>query len=161
MDLEAIAKHAAENADDYAAFRYYIEDYDELSDAELDTLVEEIAAPIIAAIDCTQCGNCCRSLDVYLTPEDAERLPALIPLSEVIDHARAEAVEEWGMFKQKPCVFLTGKLCSIYEHRPTSCREYPALTPDFRWLMGDILGGVDLCPIIYHTIEELKKHLKW
>lgn len=159
MNLELVT----ELPDDYEAFRYYVEDYDELSDSELDALVEEIAAPIIKAVDCTQCANCCRSLDVYLTPGDAERLSqaVLIPLSEIIDHPRAETEGEWGVFKQQPCAFLNEKLCSVYEHRPTSCREYPAFTPDFRWLLGDLLGGVGICPIIYHTIEELKKRLKW
>lgn len=158
-DLDQISKLAVQAADDNEAFRYYVED-DALTDLELDALVEEIAAPIIAAIDCKTCGNCCRSLDVYLTPEDAVRL-AQIPLSEIIDHAGAEAEGEWGRFKHKPCTFLTGNLCTVYEHRPASCREYPAFTPDFRWQLAYILGGVGLCPIIYNTIVALKKHLNW
>lgn len=161
-DLAFIAQQARQNADDYEAFRYYVED-ELLSDAELDELVEKIAAPIIAAIDCTQCGNCCRHLDVYLTPQDGERLAARIdiPLAEIVDYSRAQEEGEWGVFRRKPCQFLQGNLCTVYEHRPVSCREYPAFTPDFRWLLGDILGGVGLCPIVYNTLEELKKHLRW
>src|SRR5687768_13408464 len=132
-DLGYIAAQAAINADDNDAFRYYVED-DDLSDAELDQLVEEIATPIIAAIDCTQCGNCCRSLHVYLTPDDASRISngLNIPLSEIqehyIDHDSAAQEEEWGMFKHQPCAFLNGKLCTVYQYRPQSCRDYPEFT---------------------------------
>jgi len=165
-DLQFIAQRAHYNRDDYESFRYYIED-DARSDTELDALVESIAAPIIAAIDCTACGNCCRSLDVYLTPDDAARLADGLNCSEdelrarYIDHPRAQAEDEWGMLAARPCAFLKGNLCSVYAYRPQSCRDYPAFTPDFRWLAGDILGGVGLCPIIYNVIEALKYQTNW
>jgi Fe-S-cluster containining protein len=165
-DLALIAHEAESRADDYAAFRYFVE-LDERSDADLDGLVQSIAMPIVTAIDCTKCANCCRSLSVYLTEEDAHRVIAgtFIPLeqllSEVIDCERAASAEEWGVFRQRPCVFLKGERCSIYEHRPESCRLYPAFTPDFRWALADILGGVGLCPIIYNVIEELQQALGW
>lgn len=166
IDLDRIADAAVRHADDYEAFRYYIE-LDERSDAELDALVARIAAPIIASIDCKACANCCRSLDVYLMESDAIRLAegTVIPfqtlLDQHIDHERAATVEEWGVFRQKPCGFLNGKLCSVYEHRPESCRQYPVFTPDFRWTLEDVFGGIGLCPIIYYLIEQLKTELGW
>ena len=111
--------------------RYTLEAEDDLDDSQLDVWVEAIAAPIIAAIDCTQCANCCRSLDVYLVEQDARRLAdgLLIPLDAVetryIDHEAAAEVEEWGRFKARPCAFLKGKLCSIY---PPSPRVVPPLS---------------------------------
>lgn len=166
IDLTFITAEAISRADDYDAFRYFVE-LDERTDAELDALVEKIAAPIIAAIDCKQCANCCRSLDVYLTESDAERLAAgsFIPLEQLlndtIDRDRAAENGEWGIFRHKPCQFLKGTLCSVYEHRPESCRMYPVFTPDFRWTLEEILGGVGLCPIIYHTVEQLQQELGW
>lgn len=165
-DLSYLAAEAKRRADDYEAFRYFVE-LDERSDEALDALVDEIAAPIIAAIDCTECANCCRSLTVYVTEADAHHLAAgnLIPVEQIIetyiDREQAQAVEEWGMFKQSPCAFLRDKRCSLYEHRPESCRIYPVFTPDFRWTLEDILGGVGLCPIIYNVVEELQKTLGW
>lgn len=165
-DLARLQALAQSLPDDYAAFQYYVED-DDLSDVELDALVEALAAPIIAAIDCTQCANCCRSLDVYLTPQDAERLSdgLLIPLEAIQDHYietdRAALVDEWGMFKARPCSFLDGNLCSVYAHRPESCRAYPVFTPDFRWQLTDILSGTGSCPIIFHVVEAVKKALNW
>ena len=165
-DLSVIASQTDTNADDYEAFRYYVE-LDELTDADLDALVENLAAPIIQAIDCTTCANCCLNLDVYLTPKDAQRLAdgLMISLEDIqeqyIDHPAAEAEGEWGMLADSPCRFLKDKHCTIYPHRPESCRAYPEFTPDFRWQVQHILGGVGLCPIIYNVIEAVKQELKW
>jgi Fe-S-cluster containining protein len=106
-------------------------------------------------------------LEVYLTEADARRLAGGANVSyeqlveDKIDCQRAAAVGEWGVLAQQPCSFLDGKLCSIYARRPESCRTYPVFTPDFRWTLQDILGGVGLCPIIYHVIEQLQVELGW
>lgn len=165
-DLEFIAQAAQDQREDNAAFAYYVE-LDEREDPALDALVESLAAPIVAAIDCTQCANCCRKLDVYLTPADGETLAAglFIPLDEVktgyLDMEGAAQEDEWARFKFQPCVFLDGKRCRVYAHRPESCRAYPNFTPDFRWQAEQIMGGYGLCPIIYNLIEALKYELKW
>ena len=159
-DLEKIAEEAKHRTNDYAAFGYYV-GLQEISDSELDMLVERIAEPLIAQIDCTQCANCCRSLDVYLTPPDSSRLSQIIPLSNLIDHEKAQLHGEWGCLAEKPCPFLSGTLCSVYEHRPETCRTYPVFTPDFRWTVRDVLGGVGICPIIYNVIEQLQIELGW
>ncbi len=160
-DLAEVRRHAEAQRAKFDLLRLLLERRKTLDDAKLDAFVEQIAAPIISAIDCTQCANCCRSLDVYLVEDDARRLAdgLLIPLAEVetryVDHEAAAAVEEWGKFRARPCAFLDGKLCSIYEHRPESCRLYPAFTPDFRWTLADTIEGAGLCPIIYNVLSEL------
>ncbi len=157
-DLDAIKRLAAQRADDFEVLRYQLEYRDDLTDAHIDAVVDAVAAPIVAAIDCTQCANCCRSLDVYLTPDDAERLSGAlhIPVDQIetryVEHYDAEKVGEWGRFRERPCVFLKGKLCSVYAHRPDTCRTYPAFTPDFRWTLDDTLEGASLCPIIYNVL---------
>lgn len=160
-DLERVRKLAQEKHGDFELLRLMLERNHKLDDAKLDAYVEQVAAPIIAAIDCTKCANCCRHLDVYLVEDDAKRLVdgLMIPLSEVetryVDHEAAAAVEEWGVFRQRPCAFLKGKLCSVYQHRPESCRIYPVFTPDFRWSLEDTIEGASLCPIIYNVLSAL------
>lgn len=160
-DLDTIQRLAAEKHDAYEVLRYQLQDDDLLTDAQIDALVDEIAAPVIAAIDCTQCANCCRSLDVYLTESDAGRLAAGIdvPLASLIDShidlERGRAKDEWGVFRQRPCAFLNGKLCSVYEHRPESCRIYPVFTPDFRWTLDETIAGAGLCPIIHNVLDAM------
>ena len=159
IDLLQIRQLAAQRHDDFEIMRYMLEIDDDLDDGELDARIDAIAAPIIAAIDCTQCANCCRSLDVYLTEPDAHRLAdgIHIPVDEIINRYVDSATEEeeWGKFQAHPCAFLQGKLCSVYEHRPESCRIYPVFTPDFRWTLADTIEGAALCPIIYNTLVAL------
>jgi Fe-S-cluster containining protein len=158
-DLDEIRRLAAQRRAEFELLRYLLERRHTLDDARLDAFVDSVAAPIIAAIDCTKCANCCRSLDVYLVKDDAQRLAdgLTIPLAEVetryVDPAGD--VEEWGKFRQRPCAFLDDKLCSVYDYRPESCRLYPAFTPDFRWTMPDTIDGAGLCPIIYNVLSAL------
>lgn len=158
-DLNEIKQLAAQHHDDFEVMRYMLEMDDDLNDSALDARVDAIAAPIIAAIDCKQCANCCRSLDVYLTEPDAQRLAEgiHIPVEDIITRYidPAAEVEEWGKFRARPCAFLNGNLCSVYAHRPESCRIYPVFTPDFRWTLADTIEGAALCPIIYNTLVAL------
>ncbi len=160
-DLDEIERLAAARQDAFEVMRYMLEFREDVPDATIDALVESVAAPIVDAIDCTQCANCCRHLDVYLTAADAERLAQglMISLDEIeehyIDHDEARQVGEWGKFSTSPCALLSGKRCSVYEHRPETCRTYPAFTPDFRWTLQDTIDGAALCPIIYNVLSAM------
>lgn len=156
-DPAALPDLAARHQDAFEVMAYLLE-RDEIGDDDLDALVDLVAAPVVAAIDCTQCANCCRSLHVYLTPQDAQRIAAGIdvPLADVetryIDRAGAQPFGEWGRLRAQPCPFLDGRLCSIYPQRPETCRTYPAFTPDFRWVLADLIEGATLCPIIFNVL---------
>lgn len=160
-ELPLVRRLAAERRDQYEVLLHYLQGEEKLDDATLDAYVERIAAPILAEIDCKACANCCRSLDVYVTPEDARRLAdgLHIPLETIetvyVDHQSAAEQGEWGKLAQRPCAFLVGNLCGVYAHRPESCRAYPALTPDFRWTLADTLAGASICPIIFNVLERL------
>lgn len=160
-DLEIIKYRAAARHDEFEVMRYMLLRQDSIEDEALDALVDELVTPIIEAIDCTECANCCRVLDVYLTEGDAGRLAdgVDVPLDEIvtryIDNESARDVEEWGVFKQSPCAFLDGKLCSVYAYRPESCRMYPVFTPDFRWTLEDTIAGAGICPIIYNVLDQM------
>lgn len=163
-DLATVRQRAAQHHAEFELLRAMLERSARLDDARLDAFVDQVAAPIIAAIDCTECANCCRSLDVYLVEDDALRLSEgmTIPLGEIetryISHDTAD-VGEWGKFRQQPCALLDDKRCSVYAHRPETCRTYPALTPDFRWTLEDTIGGAAICPIIYNTLVALCERL--
>jgi uncharacterized protein len=170
MALETDLTLLAALAEDNQAFRYYIEtiwEREARPDADLDTLVDGLTAEVSAQIDCTACANCCRGLRVGLTPADmlpmAEALH-LTPeevIARYVDQEQGAVEGEWGVMRQSPCALLRGNLCSIYPHRPESCRLYPAFTPDFRWLMEPFFDGAGCCPIIFHVIARLKQVLGW
>lgn len=164
-DLDQLKILAKQHRDDFQVLGYMLELNLDVTDAQIDAWVESVAKPIIDAIDCTLCGNCCQSLDVYLTEDDAERLAMGINVSlddvitTHIDRESAQKFGEWGRFKAKPCRFLKGKLCSVYAHRPESCRAYPVFTPDFRWTIDDTIQGASLCPIIYNVLMTLYQRI--
>lgn len=163
IDLDQIAQLAEERRDEFDVMRYMLIIDDELSDKLIDEWVIEIAEPIIKAIDCTECGNCCRSLDVYLTPDDAQQLadglaiPVEAIIEDYIDCEGARKFQEWGKFRSRPCAFLKDNRCSVYPHRPETCRVYPMFTPDFRWTLEDIIDGAGICPIIYNVLDAMVK----
>jgi hypothetical protein len=67
---------------------------------------------------CTRCGLCCDGTlfgDVELTDREADRL-TLIGI-EVEEQSRGAAMNQ-------PCTALRGRRCSIYPHRPGSCRAF-------------------------------------
>lgn len=163
-DLDEIARLTDENWDTFEVMGYMLEIYEDIPDAEIDRIVAEVAAPIRAGIDCTQCGNCCMRLQVHVTPADVAALAARVdvPVSAIhetylTDHGCVE-IGEWRRFKDSPCAFLDGKRCSVYESRPETCRAYPELT-DFRWLIDTYIEGAKLCPIIYNTLAAMVKRV--
>lgn len=164
-NLDEVRRLAGERRAWFEATRDAL-DFDEtLPDERLDALVESLAGPISAAIDCTLCANCCRSLDVCLIPSDVPRLAQGldIPLAAVqtryVDEATGQAQGEWAVIPAHPCPLLDGNLCSVYAHRPHACRVYPQLTPDFRYNMDDAIEGAAYCPIIYNVLCALAERV--
>jgi Fe-S-cluster containining protein len=165
-NLDEVRRLAEAHYETFEAMRAALEIDETFSDDALDVLVDEIAQPIIAAIDCKQCGNCCRVLDVCLVPPDIDRLSTALHISidEVVTRYADEdlgAVHgEWAIIAKKPCPMLRGNLCSIYENRPHSCRLYPQFTPDFRYNMEDTLASAPHCPIVYNVLSTLMERVE-
>ena len=88
--------------------------------------------------DCTKCPAYCCSYDwIIVTKRDIKRLARGFGLSfEEAEEKFTKFVKEYGsrvlrhrkdhIFKST-CQFLhpTERRCTVYEHRPTVCREYP------------------------------------
>ena len=170
IDLDENRRLAETHRDAFEVMRYSLEGNDEITDGEVDALVDAIAKPIIDSIDCTQCGNCCRALEVSLVPEDAARLSdgLHIPVEDVItryvDRERGAAIDEWGTFRFSPCAFLRDRRCTVYPHRPEACRVYPMFTPDFRWTLEHTIEGAPMCPIICQVLIAVTRkidELRW
>jgi uncharacterized protein len=154
-DLTVLQDLAEAHYDEWDVMRHMLQFYDDLDDKKLDAIIDEMAAPIIAAIDCTRCANCCKLLPVEVRQEDAERLATALnlPFDEFVarylgPHPDGDA---W-LFTPQPCPFLSGTLCSVYPHRPEGCRFYPGITPDFRWLLDDLIKSANVCPIVYNLL---------
>ena len=93
---------------------------------------------------CTGCGNCCRGTVIIVSDVDVRRIVGGTgrPAREFICFV---GDEEMTLDKRSPwwirfdgeravmalrhrrddCIFLEGDDCTVYEHRPVTCREHP------------------------------------
>lgn len=81
--------------------------------------------------------KCCRDADMYLYPYDIIRMKSRLGIGsqEFLEKYTLTAFRDNPSFPnvmlrmadlpEKPCPFLASQGCSIYEDRPSSCREYP------------------------------------
>ncbi|MCB0832676.1 MAG: YkgJ family cysteine cluster protein [Bacteroidetes bacterium] len=159
-DLEVIGRMADDRFDENLSLRHHLKSlhYDLVND-----LFASIHNHIAPLIDCTKCGNCCRTLQAAVRPSE---IPVLANAKGYLPEefqGKFLAREEGTHFlKHAPCIFFDGRRCEIYDHRPQACRDYPHLTQDN---MPDRLFGVidnyGTCPIVFNVVEELKRVTKF
>ena len=130
--------------------------------AVLDNKVHAINKRVSEAIDCTQCGNCCKTLVINITPEEVVGLAEYLqqPIEQVKEQYIEESQQGKCFINSIPCSFFADKKCTIYTHRFTECRDFPHLHKNgFRERLPGTLMHYGRCPIIYNVIEELKAGL--
>ncbi len=123
--------------------------------------VDRIGRKVAASVDCTQCANCCKGLSVVPKPSDIKRLSQGLGLDfyEFKTKYLKKDFEGDLAFRQRPCPFLKSDKCSVYEHRPDTCRSYPHLEKNHMVGRGwHIVENTRVCPIVFLTYEQLKTH---
>jgi Fe-S-cluster containining protein len=125
----------------------------------------QIAEEVESQIDCTACGNCCRTATARIKDRDVVRLARHLRVKpeQFLRDYTEESEEEGRILRREPghgCVFLEGNLCGVYEARPASCIHFPNLTVSSggslesrMWVMPD---RACYCPIVYNTLERWK-----
>lgn len=162
-DLVEIQRLAKAQDGENIRFRQFIRYRLKWSDRKLDGVVQQIARAVQTEIDCTQCANCCRGLEVSLNERDLQRLATHlgVPVGKVEAQYARRGVKCDLAFSHSPCVFLQDSRCSVYAARPADCREYPHLDKkDFRERMWFLLDHVEDCPIVFHTLDRLKRYFR-
>lgn len=156
-DLAVIARHSATNE---SANELLKERLLRIDSEVLDNTVYSLYEALSPQIDCTACGNCCRSLLINVEKEDARVLAGYLDIS--IDQFRKTYVEEsssgeLSVMNKIPCHFLKDNMCTVYAARPAECREFPGLhRPGFNQRLFATFMHYGRCPIIYNVIEGLR-----
>ena len=159
LHLETIKQLAVEKENENDAFRSFLRQQDS---AAIDEKVHRLNQTITPSIDCTTCGNCCKSLMINVTQAEAENLAANLQLSAEKIKEKYLEVSPGGkmVISSIPCHFLTGTKCSIYEYRFEGCREFPHLDRNhFTQRLFGTMMYYGTCPIIFNVIEALKNEL--
>ncbi len=155
-NLQTIANIAVEKQDENEAFVYFLK---KESTIDLDNTVFQINNTITPQIDCTICGNCCKSLMIVVEENEADNLANYLNQSrEQFDNQYIEKGSNGMMLVSKiPCHFLSDNKCTVYEHRFAGCKEFPAMhLPNFKDRLFTTFMHYNRCPIIFNVVEELK-----
>ena len=157
-DLKKIKCISAEKEDENDAFRFFLKQQD---GEQIDRIVHRLNDEIAPEVNCTQCGNCCKSM-VNVTSEEVLSLAThlQINLAGFKEKYIEESEQGQMIINAIPCHFLSGTTCSIYEYRFTQCRDFPHLhKPHFTGRLFGTLMYYATCPIIFNVVEKLKNEL--
>lgn len=127
--------------------------------------LKHLAAEVENAIDCKECGNCCRVAKTPITERDAVKLAKFLGmnLGEFRRNYTIEDEEDGRILRREEgqgCIFLEGNLCSVYEARPVNCELFPHMVKGDGSIparMWQFIDRATYCPICYNTLEEWKK----
>lgn len=155
-NLCAIATKAIDNSKGNDEFITHLQT---LNSNEIDIAVFKLEQLITPQIDCTKCGNCCKSLMINVEEIEAVNVANFLKLErKEFDKKFIEKSENGKMVINKiPCHFLEDNKCTIYQNRFAGCKEFPALhLPHFQKRLFTVFMHYARCPIIFNVMEELK-----
>ncbi|MBY0482429.1 MAG: YkgJ family cysteine cluster protein [Chitinophagaceae bacterium] len=158
-NLSVIQANAIKKSAENERFRTFL---NHQPDSDLDAIVQQLNTKISAKVDCTLCGNCCKTLMIVVTNPEADQLSGALQISRTsFDEQYIEkGLNEMMLINKMPCCFLKETKCTVYENRFEGCREFPALhLPGFKKRLFTHFMHYDRCMIIYNTIEYLKNIL--
>lgn len=162
-DPRIVAESAVRKQDENWQFRTFIKMGRGGSRSKINALAEQFGRQAEAQMDCTTCGACCKDICVPISEEEHACLAkhaGLTPADFASRHMSTSDADEPAM-EAKPCVFLNGTLCSVYEDRPSACRGYPYIGGDVSTKMISILERAETCPIVFEMLEQLKAALRY
>lgn len=125
----------------------------------VDQMVQQLNHEISPKIDCTKCGNCCKTLMINVSEQEADHLSNHLQLKRTdFDEQYLEKGSNGMMLMNSiPCSFLSDNKCTVYEYRFEGCREFPAMhLPGFSKRLFTTLMHYGRCPIIFNIVEEMK-----
>jgi Fe-S-cluster containining protein len=156
-DLAYIADRALEKEEENDHFLRSLRSHD---DTELDSYAHAINDEVSGGVDCTTCGNCCKTLVINVTKDEVGALADHLKLSReaTADKYIEESLAGNCFINTMPCHFLADYKCTIYEARFTECRDFPHLHKNgFKARLSGTLMHYGRCPIIYNVIEGMKE----
>jgi uncharacterized protein len=160
-NLQTIANAAVKNDNANWQFRTFLKNKDA---GKIDEKVHRLNSEVSAQIDCTTCGNCCKSFMISVEPQELVPLAAELNMTLADMHEKYIETSSQGelIVNKIPCHFLSGNSCTVYENRFGTCRDFPHLDkPDFNSRLMSVIQNYAICPIVYNVLELLKIELKF
>lgn len=129
----------------------------------LDDVFQTAHEEVFEKIDCLTCANCCKTTSPIFYQKDIDRVAKRLrmkPFEFIEKYLKIDSDEDY-VLKQAPCPFLgDDNYCSVYEDRPTACREYPHTDRKNIYQILDLTYKNTLvCPAVLKIVDEVKKKL--
>jgi len=152
-DLEIAQKLQAENKKFYARLK-------KKKPADLDKVVHALHDEVFDEIDCLKCANCCKTTSPIFTDRDIDRIAKRLKMrpSDFIEKHLHIDEDNHYVLNQSPCLFLDAdNYCSIYNDRPSACKEYPHTNRVRFYQVSDLTyNNTFICPAVSRITEKLK-----
>ncbi len=129
----------------------------------LDDKVQSIHNEVFNEVDCLTCANCCKTTSPIFYQKDIERLAKhfrITPSAFIEKYLHIDEDKDY-VLNSAPCPFLgADNYCSVYESRPTACREYPHTDRKrFHQVLDLTLKNTAVCPAVFEIVERLKRDI--
>ena len=161
MDLDKFRKEAKNQS---AENKKFLGRLRRVNDRELDKYFHQAHEQVFEHTDCLQCANCCKTTSPIFYENDIERLAGALRIrpAEVVDRYLRIDEDRDYVLKSSPCPFLMeDNHCSVYDHRPKACREYPHTD---RRKVSQILDLTHrnslVCPAVLNILETVRQKVE-
>lgn len=156
MDLDKYQSLAKAKHDEHKKFLNKIK---QKPPKKLDEQMLEIHHEVFERIDCLSCANCCKTTGPLFTSKDIERLAKLFrlkPKKFIEKYLKIDEDNDY-VLNVLPCPFLGhDNYCSIYDHRPKACREFPHTDRKKFYQINHLtLKNIKICPATYEIVEKM------
>jgi Fe-S-cluster containining protein len=157
IDLEQFKKKS-KNAQ--AENKKFLQKLKNVNPRILDDTVQEIHEAVFEEMDCLECANCCKTTSPIFYQKDIERLAKhfrIKPQQFIAQYLHIDEDNDY-VLNVAPCPFLgSDNYCSVYESRPTACREYPHTDRKKFYQIIDLTHKNTLvCPAVLEIVNRLK-----
>lgn len=127
---------------------------------DLDEKVHGLHSEVFENFNCLDCGNCCKTLGPRISDKDILRIAKHLKAKPSVLTEKYFRIDEDNdfVFKTMPCPFLGhDNYCSIYESRPTACRNYPHTDrKKIEQLLDITQKNISVCPAVYEIVSKLR-----
>jgi Fe-S-cluster containining protein len=159
-DLVQIKRLGEKKREENSKFRVFLKTHDH-NEKRFRRIGEEIEDQI----DCTVCANCCKVASVQVSDRDVARLAKslrITPQKFIAEYTVLNEKENTRDLRrtESGCVFLSGNDCTVYDDRPTICRDFPHVVRGegrTHTRMWQFIDRACYCPIVYNALEAYKE----
>lgn len=157
MDLEQFSKAANGKKEENRKFLKKLRQH---PPKNLDQQFHQLHREAFEHIDCLTCANCCKTTGPLFKQKDIDRLALHLkmkPARFIETYLHIDEDQDY-VLNTLPCPFLgADNYCSVYEHRPNACREYPHTHQrKMHTILNETYHNSLVCPAVFEILEKMK-----